>query len=180
MRSVFEDQVWPLCSCERSTCCIIPPVTVNSNTPAWEEDELTFGWGERPIQMSGQADIYHTRATLEMLPLKNRVKEILDFCVTWVNTNIKRKSLTLWEIRPFLAESRMRRLSFSSIFTAVNRSCHFKAMKPDCFLIVGRVRQVSLHILSDILKLLTQILQGSFPGQKFYMNNKINILTGCG
>lgn len=81
---------------ECSTCSINPLATVNHNTPVWKEDELTFGWGERPIQISGQADIYYTRAaTLETLHLQNRVKDILDFCVIWLNTSIKRKT---WQI----------------------------------------------------------------------------------
>lgn len=31
---------------------VFPLETVNHSTLVWKEDELTFGWGERPIQIS--------------------------------------------------------------------------------------------------------------------------------
>lgn len=54
---------------------------INHNTPVWKEAELTFGSGERPIQMSGQVDIYHNRATtLAMLHLTKWKTHLVLHC----------------------------------------------------------------------------------------------------
>lgn len=145
-----------------STCYINPLVTLYHNTPVRKEEELTFGWGERPIQISGQVDIYHTRATThEILHLKNTErKPFLHFCVFWVNllslaqrletrgNSYPRRAQCIqlcdWmilSIKKVSGEVGYEKFAWTlgnltqleSISTKVNQSYHFNAIKPDHF-----------------------------------------------
>lgn len=65
-----------------------------------QQNGLTNGCGERPIQISGPADIYHSRGTTpEMQHLKNSETNILDFCAIWGKQPSLQSPFSVWHVK---------------------------------------------------------------------------------